>query len=125
MDVVDNSAVLEIEQLLEDGAEPAPSAVQPPTCGHRGRAEHDRDLRRGEPLPLGQQQNLAIPRAKATQCFVHEHLLPGGRRLLRNRGRLDRQPLVQCDATPARASLIRDHPPRGGVQPHAYRVALG
>jgi hypothetical protein len=69
------------QQVLEGRSEPAPRTVQATPRGHRQAAHDHRDLRRCEPLPLRQQQDLAITRPQATKRLVHERLL----RLVRGR----------------------------------------
>src|SRR5262245_48768605 len=80
--------------VLEDGAEATSSPVQAPAGGH-GEAAHDgRDLRRREPLPFGEQQDLAVLPAEAEQRIVYERLLAAVRPARRHRS-LARQPLLQ------------------------------
>jgi hypothetical protein len=116
---------LAVPQLLEDGAEATPGAVESSTRGDRDAAEHGRDLRRRQPLPFGEQEHLAVAWPEPAKRLMDDRLLSGrGRRLVRC-SRLEPQPLVQCDPAPARPPLVRDHPPGLRVQPHARRVAGG
>ncbi len=98
--------------------------MQPPARGRRGRPEDGRDLRRRKAFPLREQEDLAITRPESPQRLVHERLLAPGRRLLRSRGRLECEPLLECAAPATRPPLVRDHPPGGRVQPHARRIAV-
>jgi hypothetical protein len=78
------------------------------------------------PLPLRQQQHLAVALPEAAKRLVHQRLLPvRGGRLLRHGGPVHGQPLVQGGLATARAPLVGDHPPGRRVQPHSRGVPLG
>jgi hypothetical protein len=81
MEVVDPSSGLAGMQLLENRPESTLRTVQPPAGSHRETTEDRPDLRRREPLPLGQEQDLAISWAEPVKCLAHQRLLRVGRLL--------------------------------------------
>src|SRR5262249_30269125 len=66
-------------QVFEDASEPSPRAVEPASSRHRETADDRADLRGCQPLPLGEQQHLAVTRAEAQQRLVDERRLRVGR----------------------------------------------
>ena len=61
-------------RCFEDVAEPAPGPVETSASGDDQAAEDLGHLGRGEALPLGEEQDLAVPWAELRQRLVHERL---------------------------------------------------
>src|SRR5262245_33806090 len=110
-------------QVLEDGSEPSPRAVEPASSRDSEAADNRADLGGRQPLPLGEQQDLPVTRAEAQQRLVDERRLRL-RRFGRADGRLGGKPFLQRDVAPPRPPLIREHPAGGRVEPDPGRVAL-